>query len=66
MHGLSDVMSAAGLAGYAIVALLLFLVAFVLVVWTIYAPSRRGQHDRDALLPFDDGAAPSDTRGTVR
>ena len=68
MHGLSDVMSAAGLAGYAIVALILFMFAFSLVVWTIYAPSRRGRHERDALLPFDDqdGPAPSEPRGTVR
>ncbi|HVZ48378.1 MAG TPA: hypothetical protein VG916_06320 [Gemmatimonadaceae bacterium] len=66
MHGLSDVMGASGLAGYAIVALLLFCFAFVLVAWTIYAPSARADHEHDALLPFDDGSAPSDTRGTVR
>ena len=66
MHGLSDVMSASGLAGYAIVALVLFIFAFALVMWTVYAPSRRADHDRAARIPFDDGATPSDPGGPAR
>ena len=67
MIHLADIVGASGLAGYAIVALLLFLFAFALVSFTIFAPSRRAQHDRAALLPFDDdGVTPSDPRGTVR
>jgi cbb3-type cytochrome oxidase subunit 3 len=67
MIHLGDVMGASGLSGYAIVALLLFLFAFVLIVYAIFAPSRRGDDERAALLPFDDGIPPaSDFRGNPR
>lgn len=67
MIHLGDVMGASGLSGYAIVALLLFLLAFVLVVYAIFAPSRRQEDERAALLPFDDGLPPaSDSRGPAR
>jgi cbb3-type cytochrome oxidase subunit 3 len=61
MIRLSDVVGASGLSFYAIVAMLLFLFAFVLVLFNIYAPSRRAAHRRAALLPFDEGvsAAPA-------
>ncbi len=51
---LSDVMSHAGLAGYAEVALILFLLAFVAVVWRAFGSSR-AEMDRNARLPLDDG-----------
>jgi cbb3-type cytochrome oxidase subunit 3 len=57
MTRLSDVVSAAGLSGYAVVALLIFMFAFVLVVAAVFWPSRDGRHERAARLPFDDGAA---------
>ncbi len=64
MMRLSDVMSASGLSGYAVVALLLFIFAFALVLVTIFAPSRRAHHDRNARLPFDDGGdVPPEQRG---
>lgn len=66
MTRLSDVVGASGLAGYAVVALILFVFAFLLVLYTIVAPSRRAQQQRAAMLPFDDGIDPSEPRGMVR
>jgi cbb3-type cytochrome oxidase subunit 3 len=51
---LVDVMSASGLSMYAIVALLLFVIAFLAIVVRTYAPGTRAQHDLDARLPFSD------------
>ncbi len=51
---LSDVMSAAGLSGYAIVALLLFVIAFLAIVVRTFAPGSAARHARDARLPLDD------------
>jgi cbb3-type cytochrome oxidase subunit 3 len=61
MTRLADIVGASGLSGYAVVALLLFFFAFLLVLATIFFPSQRAQHDRAAQLPFDDGATPSST-----
>ena len=64
MH-LSDVMSAAGLAGYAEVALILFLLAFLIIVIATFRPSNHKAMDAASRLPFaDDPAAPreEDTR----
>ena len=52
---LSDIMSNAGLAIYAQVALVLFFGVFIAVTIRTYAPSRRGVLDDAALLPLDDG-----------
>ena len=57
MTGLSDIVGASGLAGYAVVALLLFLFAFALVLAVVLWPSKDGRHERAARLPFDDDAA---------
>jgi len=54
MKSLADVVSGAGLSGYAIVALILFLAAFLVLVIRIYAPSRRAMYDRDSRMPLDD------------
>ncbi len=51
---LSDVVGASGLAGYAIVALILFVAAFVAVVLLTFRPGARARHERDALLPLTD------------
>ncbi len=65
MH-LSDIMGHAGLAGYAIVAMILFILAFGAIVWSIFRRSRREEFDRASRLPFEDGPAsarpPGDTR----
>lgn len=51
---LVDVMSASGLSVYAIVALLLFVGAFVAIVLLIFAPGAKARHERAARLPLDD------------
>ena len=64
MH-LSDVMSHAGLAGYAEVAMILFLLAFVAIVIATYRPSVKKDMDAASRLPFDDepaGQQGEDTR----
>ena len=63
MKSLSDVMSAAGLHGYAEVALILFLVVFIAVVARVLA-TRPQELDAIARLPLSDGAR--DTQTTVR
>jgi cbb3-type cytochrome oxidase subunit 3 len=60
---LMDVMSAAGLSIYAIVALVLFVGAFLAVVFLTFGPGSTARHARAARLPFDDdengyGSAP--------
>ena len=51
---LSDVMSHAGLSGYAEVALILFVAAFLAVVVRLYWPGRAAELDHAARLPLDD------------
>lgn len=62
---LSDIMGHAGLAFYAEVALVLFLLAFVIQAARAYAPGARAAMARAGELPLDDpndqlvpGAAP--------
>jgi cbb3-type cytochrome oxidase subunit 3 len=53
--GLSDVVGQAGLGGFTIVAMLLFLALFVgIVIWT-FLPRRRREFERESRLPLDDG-----------
>jgi cbb3-type cytochrome oxidase subunit 3 len=51
---LSDIMANAGLAGWAQVALVLFLIAFLVILVAIFAPSRRREFDRASKMPLDD------------
>jgi len=51
---LSDIMSAAGLAGYAEVALILFFGVFVAVVARALRRSRRAEFEYAARLPLED------------
>jgi hypothetical protein len=51
---LSDVVSAAGLTIYPKIALVLFLLAFAIVVVRILLPGRRAQWARHAALPLED------------
>ena len=60
---LTDVMSGSGLAGYAIVAMVLFMAAFVAILIRACLPSRKSEMDRNARLPFADGSRPNDDRG---
>ena len=51
---LTDLMSGAGLSVYAEVALVLFLVAFVVLAIRTYAPGQRRAMDEAGRLPLDD------------
>ncbi len=55
MH--SDVMSGAGLAGYAEVAMVLFLLAFIVIAFVTYRPSNHKAMDEASRLPFEDDPA---------
>ena len=59
---LSDVMGASGLSGYAIVALLLFVIAFLAIVVRTFAPGSAARYARDARLPLDDDEQGPDAR----
>jgi len=56
MTRLADIVGASGLSIYAVIALVLFVVAFLLVVAALMAPRSRARYDHDALIPFDDGS----------
>jgi hypothetical protein len=59
MKSLTDVVSGAGLSVYAEVALVIFLVAFLGIVISLFAPGRRRMYERLRHLPIDgDGAMP--------
>ena len=51
---LSDIMSAADLTLYPQIALVLFLLAFVIVLARLPLPGRRAVRERRAALPLDD------------
>ncbi|HSA56720.1 MAG TPA: cbb3-type cytochrome c oxidase subunit 3 [Gemmatimonadaceae bacterium] len=51
---LTEIMSGAGLSRYAEIALVLFFLAFLVILWRIYAPSRRRALERASRLPLDD------------
>ena len=51
---LSDIVSAAGLSWYAEVALVLFMLAFGLVLWRVFRPSAKAKYERAARMPLDD------------
>lgn len=51
---LVDVMSASGLSMYAIVALVLFVGAFLAVVILIFVPGSSARHAHASRLPLDD------------
>jgi hypothetical protein len=57
---LSDVMSAADLSIYAEVGLVLFLVAFVLVLITVLS-TKNSSYEQVLNIPFDDGSASKNT-----
>ena len=63
MLRLSDIMSHAGLAGYAVVALVLFVVAFLGILARVLSPRRRRELEDIARLPFADGGVDSHDPG---
>ncbi|MFN0181779.1 MAG: cbb3-type cytochrome oxidase subunit 3 [Gemmatimonadales bacterium] len=63
---LTDIMSGSGLSGYAIVALVLFMAAFIAIVVSIFLPSRKREFDQAGRLPLDDGQAATTPEGGPR
>jgi cbb3-type cytochrome oxidase subunit 3 len=51
---LSDVMSAADLAGYAEIGLVIFLIAFVAVAVKVFWPGQTAHFERLGRIPLDD------------
>jgi cbb3-type cytochrome oxidase subunit 3 len=51
---LTDIMSGAGLSGYAVTAMILFIAAFLAVAVRIWWPGRRHEMDAASRLPLDD------------
>lgn len=51
---LSEIMSHAGLSGYAEIALVIFLVAFLLIAVAVFAPSRTREFEEASRMPLDD------------
>ena len=60
---LSDIMGHAGLAIYAEVALIVFMIAFVAVALWTFAPWRKREMDEASRLPLDDGSEGSERPG---
>ena len=59
---LSDVVGHAGLAFYTEVALVLFFLVFVAVVWRTWRPSRRAELEAQGRMPLErDTATPEAT-----
>ncbi len=64
---LADIMSGAGLSGYAQIALIMFFIAFVVIAVWIFLPSRRAAMDAASRLPLDtDTPATLNREGGVR
>ena len=53
---LTELMSNAGLSRYAEVALLLFVFAFIVIIWRIWRPARRAWFEQQSRLPLNDDA----------
>ncbi len=51
---LSDVVSHAGLSRFAEVGLVLFVLAFLAIIWWVFRPGARARWKADAVLPLDD------------
>ena len=62
---LSDIMGHAGLSTYAEVALVIFLIAFLLITLSVFAPSRKREFDEASRMPLDDvhPQSPRQSRG---
>lgn len=61
---LVDVMSASGLSMYAIIALVLFVTAFIAVVLMILAPGSSEKLSQASRLPLDDDSVRSPRTGS--
>jgi hypothetical protein len=57
MKSLTDVVSGAGLSVYAEIALVIFVVAFLGIVISLFAPGKRRMHEHLRRLPIDGDSA---------
>jgi len=53
---LTDLMSHSGTVLFAEIALVVFFLVFLALVWHLFRPGRRQQYEADARLPLDDSA----------
>ncbi len=51
---LSDIMANAGLSGYAVIAMVLFMAAFLAIVVRIFWPGKAREMDAASRMPLDD------------
>ena len=65
MKSLTDVVSGAGLSVYAEVALVIFLIAFVGIVISLFAPSKRRMYEHLRHLPIDEDKDTEPSIGTT-
>jgi cbb3-type cytochrome oxidase subunit 3 len=65
MKSLTDVVSGAGLSVYAEVALVIFFVAFLGIVISLFAPSRKRTYEHLRRLPIDGEKDTDPSAGTI-
>jgi len=65
MKSLTDVVSGAGLSVYAEVALVIFLIAFVGIVISLFAPGKRRLYEHLRHLPIDEDKDTEPSVGTT-
>lgn len=63
---LSDIMGNAGLSGYAVIAMILFMAAFLAIVIRIFWPSRRAELESRRGMPLDDDRPMNPREGATR
>lgn len=66
MKSLTDVMSGAGLSGYAEIALVIFFVAFIGIVISLFVPSRQKTYEHLRHLPIDSDTLPLPSKALFR
>ena len=65
MKSLTDVVSGAGLSVYAEVALVIFLIAFLGIVISLFAPGKRRTYEHLRRLPIDGDKDTEPSSGTI-
>lgn len=63
---LTDIMSGAGLSSYTIIAMILFMAAFVAIAVWLFLPRNKREFDRAGRLPLEDGTGSTNRQGGSR
>jgi len=66
MERITNLLGRAGLFDDTVIALVLFFLAFLVIVLRVYSPSRRRQMDAMAHLPLDDASDDAAKPGASR